>query len=499
VNKFVPYAVVGLILVMVYLTYEPVDIPLNDYTKLMKWFNVNNLSITAQFGIVDDEIDWLNTSIITSTSNNSNYSLAYAHKTTEDALNGLVKVNGAGVYSAVTDNSGDWNNAYGHTLLTNNPHSVTKTQVGLSNVENTALSTWAGTSSVITLGTVTTGHWHGDTIDDAELSSNVPLKNTSNIFTNTTYGDYTPAMSIIRNNSAGWAGGNGTGANIFSSFTGTGATGWANVFNKYTPSSTGAWGNTLIYSNSPTDAQYGLRVDYAGTGVAFNVYNSDNEYVMLGYSNSVYGNWFYRNLASSATNAAVVRIYQDNSGDDQWGQTIDQDAAQGALAIGQWGNAPAINIWSSSSGNDIWVDSGAVLTAAGAWTNAPSYSWMKTSLGSEDVLDKFRSLNVQKWKWKDETQCKMQNSMSVGKTETRCENKYLLDSDVHYGAYLDDMSNTFGLDDSGVNVQDWVGIDQLAIKQLIEKTDDMEKRLEISESKLEGICKAHPEISECKS
>jgi hypothetical protein len=36
-----------------------------------------------------------------------------AHKTTEDAINGIVKCNGSGTYSAVTDNSGNWNTAYG--------------------------------------------------------------------------------------------------------------------------------------------------------------------------------------------------------------------------------------------------------------------------------------------------------------------------------------------------------------------------------------------------
>ena len=36
-----------------------------------------------------------------------------AHKTTEDAINGIVKINGAGTYSAVTDNSSNWNTAYG--------------------------------------------------------------------------------------------------------------------------------------------------------------------------------------------------------------------------------------------------------------------------------------------------------------------------------------------------------------------------------------------------
>ncbi|HQJ93173.1 MAG TPA: tail fiber protein, partial [Clostridia bacterium] len=35
------------------------------------------------------------------------------HKTTEDAINGLVKVDGAGNYSGITDNSANWNSAYG--------------------------------------------------------------------------------------------------------------------------------------------------------------------------------------------------------------------------------------------------------------------------------------------------------------------------------------------------------------------------------------------------
>ena len=42
---------------------------------------------------------------------------------------------------------------------------VTKSDVGLSNVENTALSTWAGSSNLVTLGTITTGTWHGSILD----------------------------------------------------------------------------------------------------------------------------------------------------------------------------------------------------------------------------------------------------------------------------------------------------------------------------------------------
>lgn len=40
-----------------------------------------------------------------------------------------------------------------------NPHTVTKAQVGLTNAEDTALSTWAGTTNVTTVGAIGTGTW----------------------------------------------------------------------------------------------------------------------------------------------------------------------------------------------------------------------------------------------------------------------------------------------------------------------------------------------------
>ena len=54
------------------------------------------------------------------------------------------------------------------TLLNEN---TTATDVGLSNVENTALSTWAGTANVTTLGTIATGTWQGTAIADSYVAS----------------------------------------------------------------------------------------------------------------------------------------------------------------------------------------------------------------------------------------------------------------------------------------------------------------------------------------
>ena len=44
-----------------------------------------------------------------------------------------------------------------HAARTDNPHSVNKTQVGLGNVQNVAINTWAGSSSITTVGTLANG------------------------------------------------------------------------------------------------------------------------------------------------------------------------------------------------------------------------------------------------------------------------------------------------------------------------------------------------------
>ena len=56
--------------------------------------------------------------------------------------------------SAAEDAQGDIDT---HLQDTNNPHSVSKAQVGLGNVENTALSTFAGSENITTVGTLTNG------------------------------------------------------------------------------------------------------------------------------------------------------------------------------------------------------------------------------------------------------------------------------------------------------------------------------------------------------
>ena len=64
-----------------------------------------------------------------------------------------------------------WDAAYTHSLVTSgNPHSVTKGNVGLSVVENTALSTWAGSANITQLGTISSGVWQGTIIADSRIT-----------------------------------------------------------------------------------------------------------------------------------------------------------------------------------------------------------------------------------------------------------------------------------------------------------------------------------------
>ena len=135
--------------------------------------------------------------------------------------NGIMVRTNSGVYGIITDSHSNWDTAYAHSQVThqvilngtgfvkvsgtsisydNNTYSLSshthsyepvitagttaqywrgdkswqtldKSAVGLGSVENTALSTWAGTANIATLGTITSGVWHGTAIADSYITS----------------------------------------------------------------------------------------------------------------------------------------------------------------------------------------------------------------------------------------------------------------------------------------------------------------------------------------
>ena len=54
---------------------------------------------------------------------------------------------------------------------------ISKSKVGLGNVENVSINTWAGTSSLTTVGTITSGTWSGTIIDYSKLGLNNKIVN----------------------------------------------------------------------------------------------------------------------------------------------------------------------------------------------------------------------------------------------------------------------------------------------------------------------------------
>ena len=84
---------------------------------------------------------------------------------TQTANSGKYLTTDGSTLSWGTLNTANWDTAYGWGNHASAGYltSVTASDIGLGNVENTALSTWAGSTNITTLGTVTTGTIAGGT------------------------------------------------------------------------------------------------------------------------------------------------------------------------------------------------------------------------------------------------------------------------------------------------------------------------------------------------
>jgi len=86
-----------------------------------------------------------------------------------------------------------------------------RTLLSINNVENTALSTWGGSTSITTLGTIGTGVWNGTVIGDAYIASALTGKTYNGI---TLIGASTPQLTVTGTASiAGTHSGTSSGTN----------------------------------------------------------------------------------------------------------------------------------------------------------------------------------------------------------------------------------------------------------------------------------------------
>lgn len=123
-----------------------------------------------------------------------------------------------------------------------------RTNIGLGNVENTALSTWSGSANIVTVGTITTGIWNGSTIPATKGGTG----QSAYILGDILYGT-TNALSRLS--------GNTSSNKLFLSQTGTGAASaapaWSQIsFSDITSGTLGvANGGTGIASTGYTNGQ----------------------------------------------------------------------------------------------------------------------------------------------------------------------------------------------------------------------------------------------------
>lgn len=190
---------------------------------------------------------------------------------------------------------------------------VTKSDVGLGNVENTKLSTWAGSTNITTLGTVTTGTWSATTIAVNKGGTGKTSWAAGNII----YASDTTTLAGVAVGSSG---------QILSS-NGTGAPSWINQ----SAITAGKLGTTTvggadrpIYLNLGTATQTTYRM--AGTNATATTARAitDNLETGIWYVNGTNSTDLY----SIADGAAYVNKYSDS-----WIAEIYQDYRTGQIAL----------------------------------------------------------------------------------------------------------------------------------------------------------------------
>ncbi|MDD2656552.1 MAG: hypothetical protein PHQ18_03225, partial [Patescibacteria group bacterium] len=132
-----------------------------------------------------------------------------------------------------------------------------RTSLGLGSVENTALSTWTGNTSISSIGTITTGTWQGSVIASTYLASNVMLsgENISSLTNDANYVTTTQATSLAKaaistsGLALNYANGVISVASGYNIPLTASTTNWNNAYNIVNASSTN-WNN---FYNTPSD------------------------------------------------------------------------------------------------------------------------------------------------------------------------------------------------------------------------------------------------------
>ena len=238
----------------------------------------------------------------------------------------------------------------GHALSSN--VSVTASDVGLGSVENTALSTWAGTANITTLGTIATGVWHGTAIADSYIASASTWSGKQ-----AAYANLTSVGSLA--NAAGWLHNDGSGAFAYStpaksdvglgSVENTALSTWAGTANITTLGTigTGVWQGTAI-----ADSYIASASTWSGKAAA-------NQTMYIGTTGVA--------INRSSANLALTGI-----------TSIDGSAAMLSVS-GQTGVLSFTGLTSTNRAKTVRDAADTILELGGSYTPSGTWNWTSAS------------------------------------------------------------------------------------------------------------------------
>lgn len=248
---------------------------------------------------------------------------------------------------------------------------LNKSDIGLSNVENTALSTWAGSSNITTVGTIGSGIWNGTPIGDSYLSSSfVKTNGTTPLTADWNAGSFRITTGNITSNGDALINGLtvGKGSGSISSNTALGlqalrdnTTGTSNTglgLNALVSNTTG-FGNTAVGANAFTTNTTGSLNTAVGS-YTLSVANTTNltavgsyalNYTTTGFNNTAVGTSALSTNTTGINNTAVGTDALANN------TTSGYNAAFGRQTLGAnttgTGNSSfgTMSLWVNTTGN----------------------------------------------------------------------------------------------------------------------------------------------------
>ena len=266
--------------------------------------------------------------------------------------------------------------------------STARTSIGLGSVENTALSTWAGTTNITTLGTITTGTWSGTAVAVSKGGTGSTTASAARTALGVAIGSDVQAYdadltelaglsdsdgNFIVGSASGWVAESGATARTsigLGSVENTALSTWAGTTNVTTLGtvSTGTWTGTVVadeYGGTGQSAYAAGDILYAsGANVLARLAISVTEDHVLSVSSGGLPEWAaagggggataFDGSAPAATNAATITV---------------SDASDPALTITQSGAGNALSIYDGTDkalqvkdGGDLTIgkDAGAV-------------------------------------------------------------------------------------------------------------------------------------------